>query len=71
MAELIFLGAKVGAGMMARARAAGNALGNADAASCELLHFVRIVREQAHGTDAQRFERRGGEIVIARVRRET
>jgi hypothetical protein len=43
VAQLVFLGLKVGARMFARSRAAGNPLYDANARSLQLRHFVRIV----------------------------
>ena len=67
MAKLVFLGPQVGAGMVTGARAAGNALDHADAAALELRDLVRIVREQAQGAQAERFQRLGREFVVAGI----
>jgi len=67
MAKLVFLGPQVRAGMIAGSRTAGDALDHVDAAAFKLFHFVRIVRKEAHGAQAQRFQRLGREFVVAGI----
>ena len=67
VAELVFLGAQVGAREEAGARTAGNSLDDPNAGVFELLYFVGIVREQAGGADAKSLQRLGGKLVVARI----
>jgi len=67
VAELVFFRAQVSARVLAGARPAGDSLYDADAGTLELLDFIGIVREQAHRTQAERFERFGCKFVIACV----
>lgn len=56
---------------MAGARPARHAFHHPYAALFQLFHFVRIIGEQAHRTNAKRFQSFGGEFVIANVVRKT
>ena len=67
MAQLVFFGSQISARMLARARAAGNSLDDANAGSFELRDFVRIIRKQANGAKPESLQRFGGEFVVARV----
>lgn len=67
MAHLVLFRPEVGAGVVAGAGTAGDAFDYADAGFFELLDLVGIIREEADGADAQRFQCFGGEIVVARV----
>ena len=71
VAELVFFRSQVGAGMLAGARPAGNALDDANAGSLELRHFVGIIREQADIAQAERLQSFGGKFVVARVIRKS
>ena len=71
MPELVFFRSQVGAGMLAGSWAAGNPLGNVNARSLELSHFVGIVREQADIAQAERLQGFGSKGVVARVIRKS
>lgn len=67
MAQLLAFGAQVRTGSGAGRRAAGNSLRHAYARLFELLYFLWVIRQQPYCADAQRFQRFGRELVIARV----
>jgi len=71
VAQLVFLRSKVGAGMLAGSRAAGNSLYNANARSLELRNFVGIIRKQADIAQAERLQSFGREFVVACIIRKS
>src|ERR1700722_13314444 len=70
MPHLVFLSPQIKFGMAASPRTAGNSLHHAKPRAFQLLHFVRIIRQQPQLANAQRLQRLGRKFVIARIRRE-